>query len=125
MADKKKSVKKPSTDTGKAEKPAAPKTTKTETKPTAGFTPRTEITTPAPAVFDAPAVITVTGTKNGYNRKFTTNVSLLKSGEFGLFLNSVRQTRPNDYSVVTPDGMTFMFSMAPSLTDRIEVRKLR
>lgn len=122
---KKKSVKKPSTDTGKAEKAVAPKLENTEANPTEGFTPRTETTTPAPAVFDAPAVITVEGVKNGHNRKFTTNVNLLKSSEYGLYLNGVRQMRPNDYSVVTPEGTTFMFSMAPSLTDRIEVRKLR
>jgi hypothetical protein len=120
MADKKKSVKKPSAGISKSEKSTAPNTN----KPAGGFTPREEMSIPSPAVFDASSV-KVEGVKNGHNRKFTTDVSLFHSSEFGLFLNDVRQTRPNDYSVVTPDGMTFMFSTAPSLTARIEVRKLK
>jgi len=111
---------KPSTASGKAKKPAAPKQEKKSPKEV-----KPVVAPPAPAPVASVDTIVVEGVKNGYNRNFTTNVDLRKKGEFVLLVNNARQSSPGDYSIVSFDGTQFRLSIAPSLSDRIEVRRTR
>ena len=131
MADKKKTTK--ATGKAKVEKPAPKNASKNDKKPSTATAPSVSSIKTEPVVPEnAPprAIVAgsnvkagVDGVRNGYNHRFKLSPAI--GSHHFLFVNGVRATA-TDYRIVegTLDYTVVELYVAPSLTDKMEVRTL-